>query len=170
PADVTLPPRTTAFGYYDGDLVGLIERIADHLPPSPEAPAGSVTSRASSSSWRPRQRLWKVRAKAVVLATGAHERGIAYANNDLPGTMLTGALSTYIERYAVRPGTRAVVFANNDRAYASAFALQRAGVEIAAIVDPRAGGALEGALPLAARNAGIPIVARSVVAAAHGRL
>jgi sarcosine oxidase subunit alpha len=155
--DVTLLPRTTAFGYYDGDLVGLIERVADHLPAPP-------------SSWTPRQRLWKVRAKAVVLATGAHERGIAYANNDLPGTMLAGALRTYIERYAVRPGTRAVIFANNDQAYATAFALQGAGVEIAAIVDPRAGGALDGALPHAARDAGIAIVARSVVAGAHGRL
>ena len=78
----------------------------------------------------PRQRLWKVRAKSVVLATGAHERGIAYANNDLPGTMLAGALRTYIERYAIRPGTRAVLFANNDQAYGTAFALQRAGIEI----------------------------------------
>ena len=155
-ADVTPLPRTTAFGYYDGELVGLIERVTDHTP--------------AASSWTPRQRLWKVRAKSVVLATGAHERGIAYANNDLPGTMLAGALRTYIERYAIRPGRRAVVFANNDCAYATALALQRAGVEVAAIVDPRAGGALGGALPHAARDVGIPIVARSVVAGAHGRL
>jgi sarcosine oxidase subunit alpha len=168
--DVTLLPRTTAFGYYDGDLVGLIERLADHLPRASSGSAGSTESRAGAAGWMPRQRLWKGRTKAVVLATGAHERGIAYANNDLPGTMLAGALRTYIERYAIRPGMRAVMFANNDRAYATAFALQRAGVEIAAIVDPRAGGALAGALPIAARDIGIPIVARSVVAGAHGKL
>ena len=154
--DVMLLPRTTAFGYYDGDLVGLIERVADPVP-------------TTANAWVSRQRMWKVRAKSVVLATGAHERLIAYANNDLPGTMLAGALCTYIERYAIRPGTRAVVFANNDGAYATALALQRAGVEVAAIVDPRAGGALGGALPLAARDARLPIVARSVVAGAHGR-
>ena len=154
--DVTLLLRTTAFGYYDGNLVGLIERITDHLSINP---AGL-----------PRQRLWKVRARAVVLAAGAHERGIAYANNDLPGTMLAGAVRTYVERYAVRPGSRAVVFANNDSAYATALALHRAGVAIAAIVDPRAGVGLDGALPHAARAAGLPIVAKSVVVGAHGRL
>ena len=53
-----------------------------------------------------------------MLATGAHERAIAYANNDLPGTMLAGAARTYVKRYAVKPGTRAVVFTNNDSAYA----------------------------------------------------
>ena len=155
-ADVTLLSRTTAFGYYDGNLVGMIERVADHLPGTPQ--------------WTPRQRLWKVRAKAVVLATGAHERGIAYANNDLPGTMLAGAVRTYIERYAVRPGSRAVVFANNDSAYATALALNTAGVDVAAVVDPRAGMALEGELPIAARDAGLPILAKSVIVGAHGAL
>jgi len=154
--EATLLSRTTAFGYYDGNLVGLVERVADHLAAPPE--------------WLPRQRLWKVRAKSVVLATGAHERGIAYANNDLPGTLLAGASRTYVERYAVRPGSRAVVFTNNDSAYATALALHRAGVDVSAIVDPRSGAALEGALPLAARDAGLPIVAKSVVVGAHGGL
>ncbi len=154
--DVTLLPRTAAFGYYDGNLVGLIERVGDHLP--------------SLSEWTPRQRLWKLRARAVVLATGAHERGIPYANNDLPGTMLAGAVRAYIERYAVRPGTRAVVFANNDGAYATALALHGAGVNLAAIVDPRAGPALDGELPHAAREAGLPIMAKSAIVGAHGAL
>jgi sarcosine oxidase subunit alpha len=169
--DVTLLSRTTAFGCYDGNLVGLIERVA--VPASAGPPPGNGNAAAQHvpvSGWIPRERLWKVRARSVVLATGAHERGIAYANNDLPGTMLAGALRTYIERYSVRPGTRAVVFANNDQAYATAFSLQRAGIEVAAIVDPRGGGALEGALPLAARDNVIPIVAKSVVTGAHGKV
>ncbi len=155
-SDVTLLPRTTAFGHYDGNLVGMIERVTDHLPAPP--------------AWVPRQRLWKVRARAIVLAAGAHERPIAYANNDLPGTMLAGAVRTYVERYAVRPGTRAVVFANNDSAYATALALHRAGVVVAAIVDPRAGPGLDGALPHAARKAGLPIIAKSAIVGAHGAL
>jgi sarcosine oxidase subunit alpha len=155
-ADVTLLPRTTAFGYYDGNLVGLIERVGDALAGAAEA--------------APRERLWKVRARAVVLAAGAIERGIAYANNDLPGTLLAGAACTYVDRYAVRPGSRAVLFTNNDSAYAAALALCAAGVSVAAIVDARPNGALDTSLPGRARAAGVPIIAGSAIARAHGRL
>lgn len=152
--EVKLLTRTTAFGYYDGNLVGLVERISDHLPqPSPHSP---------------RQRMWKVRAGTVVLATGAHERPIAYANNDLPGTMLADSARTYVQRYAVRPGSRAVVFTNNDSAYASALALHRAGVSIAAIVDARPLAAHPGTLVQRAREAGLSILPASVIMEAHG--
>ena len=63
---------------------------------------------------QPRQRLWRVRANRVILAAGAIERPLVFCNNDRPGVMLASAVSTYIKRYAVRPGTRAVVFTNND--------------------------------------------------------
>ncbi len=150
---VTLLTRTTAFGWYDNELVGAIERVGDHL--------------ASPLADTPRQRLWLIRAKAVVLASGAHERGIAYANNDLPGTMLASAAHTYVARYGVKPGTRAVVFANNDGAYADALALHAAGIAIAAIVDSRS--ASSGVAQARAREAGLVLKANSVVAAAHGR-
>src|SRR5205814_5830870 len=71
--EVTVLPRTTAFGYQDHDLVTLVERRTDHLP-ADSAPAF-------------RERLWRVRAKQVVLATGAHERPLVFGNNDLPGVM-----------------------------------------------------------------------------------
>jgi heterotetrameric sarcosine oxidase alpha subunit len=153
--DVTLLTRTTAFGCYDGNLVGAIERVTDHLAVHPEHV--------------PRQRLWKIRAKAVVLATGAIERGIAYANNDLPGTMLAGAARTYVERYAVRPGSRAVVFTNNDGAYADALALNSRGVEVAAIVDARIDVQSADAATARARAAGIPVTNAAMIAGAHGR-
>ena len=130
--DITLLPRTTAFGAYDGNLVGLLERVTDHLAIPP--------------AYTPRQCLWKVRAKAVVLASGAHERSIAYTNNDLPGTMLAGAALTYIKRYAVRPGSRAVIFTTNDTAYATVLALRDADVAIAAVVDARPDAQITGAL------------------------
>ena len=152
--DVTLLSRTTAFGYYDGNLVGALERVTDHLDSAPDTP---------------RQRLWKIRAKAVVLATGAIERGVAYANNDLPGTLLASAARTYVERFGVQPGKRAVVFTNNDGAYADALALHAGGVEIAAIVDVRAAAQPEGAWPVRARSAGLPVIAGAVVAGAHGK-
>ncbi len=152
---VTLLRRTTAFGYYDGNLVGLVERSAG--ADSAATPAGT-----------PRQRLWKVRARAVVLASGAIERGIAYASNDLPGTLLAGAARTYVNRYAVMPGKRAVVFTNNDSAYACALDLHRAGVDVAAIVDVRADADLTGALPQRARGAGLRVLTQHVIAAARG--
>jgi sarcosine oxidase subunit alpha len=154
--EVVLLTRTSAFGCYDGNLIGLVERVTDHLPEPPPH--------------TPRQRLWKLRARTVVLASGAHERGIAYANNDLPGTLLAGATRTYVERYGVRPGARAVVFTNNDSAYATALALQRAGVAVAAIVDARRDDHPGGALPNAARAAGLPLITGSAVTGAHGGL
>jgi sarcosine oxidase subunit alpha len=151
-ADVTLLPRTTAFGYYDQNLVGLVE----HVVAGPGRPV-------------PRQRVWHVRAQRVILAAGAHERGIAYPHNDLPGTLLASAARTYVERYAVRPGRRAVVFTNNDSAYAAALALRAGGVEIAAVVDARAS-AGQGALPQRARDAGLPTLPASAIVRAHGRM
>jgi sarcosine oxidase subunit alpha len=152
---VTLLLRTTAFGYYDGNLVGAVERITDHL--------------ASPPSHLPRQRLWMIRAKVVVLASGAHERSIAYVNNDLPGTMLAGAAHTYVARHGVKPGTRAVMFTNNDGAYADALALHAAGIAIAAIVDVRGASSSAGGLPARARDAGLPLIADAVVGAARGQ-
>ena len=152
--DVTLLSRTSAFGYYDGNLVGAVERVTDHL--------------ASAPAHTPRQRLWKIRAKAVVLASGAIERPIAYANNDLPGTLLSGAAATYVKRYGVRPGSRAVIFTNNDGAYADALALHAAGVAIAAVVDARPSASLIGALPTQTSAAGLSLLADSVIVKAHG--
>ncbi|HLW13771.1 MAG TPA: sarcosine oxidase subunit alpha family protein [Casimicrobiaceae bacterium] len=154
--DVTLLSRTTAFGYYDANLVGALERVTDHLSAAP--------------AHHPRQRLWMIRAKAVVLASGAIERGIAYANNDLPGTMLAGAAFEYTRRYGVRLGTRAVVFTNNDGAYAAALALHDAGVSIAAIVDARPESQVRGALPARARETGLAVLPGFVIAKARGRL
>jgi sarcosine oxidase, subunit alpha len=121
---VLLLPRTMALGYYDANLVTAVERINDVRGPLPES-AG------------PRQRLWKIRAGRVVLATGAIERPLIFQNNDRPGVMLASAVRTYVRRYAVGPGSRAVVYTNNDSAYETAFALHDAGIKIAAIVDVR---------------------------------
>ena len=120
-----LLPRTTVFGYYDGNSLTALERLTDHRPPG-QSPPGL-----------PRQRLWHIRTKRVVLATGAHERPLVFGDNDRPGIMLAGAAQAYLERFAVLPGRRAVLFTNNDRAYEAALALSAAGVEIAAIVDSR---------------------------------
>ncbi len=83
------------------------------------------------------QRTWRIRAAQVVIATGAIERPLVFHDNDRPGTMLASAVQTYIHRYAVRPGRRAVVFTNNSSAYQAAADMQAAGIAVAAIVDAR---------------------------------
>ena len=83
------------------------------------------------------ERNWRVRAGKVILATGAIERGLVFPDNDRPGVMLASAAQAYVNRFAVKPGERAVVFANNDSAYAAAADLLASGVDVAAIVDSR---------------------------------
>ncbi|GLS21961.1 sarcosine oxidase subunit alpha [Labrys miyagiensis] len=121
--DVTLLRRTTAFGLYDGLVVGAVERVADHLP----APGANQV----------RQRQWIIRPGRIVLATGALERPIAFPGNDRPGVMLASAAAAYVTRFGVAPGKKAVFFLNNDAAYHDADVLAAAGVEIAGIVDVR---------------------------------
>ncbi len=121
--NVTLLSRTQAFGYYAQNFLGLAERVTDHLAaPPPKAP---------------RERLWKIRAKHVVLATGAIERPLVFPDNDRPGVMLASAARTYLNRYGAKPGHQAVVFTADDTGYAAALDLHRAGVQIAAIADLR---------------------------------
>jgi sarcosine oxidase subunit alpha len=145
--------RTTAFGYYDHNYIGLLERVRDHLPPG-------------AAPHLPRQRLWKIRARQVVLATGALERPLVFAGNDRPGIMLASAVRAYLNRHAVRPGRRAVAFTNNDSAYRTALDLQRAGVGVS-VVDLRPNP--QGSLPTAARAAGIDILAGHAIAGTRGR-
>ncbi|MBV9521243.1 MAG: sarcosine oxidase subunit alpha, partial [Alphaproteobacteria bacterium] len=131
----------------------ILERLSDHLAPD---------GRAAPT---PRQRLWKVRARECVLATGAIERPLVFVNNDLPGIMLAGAAQSYVRRHAVRPGSRAVIFTNNDSAYEAALALADAGIAVAAIVDARAG---EVAASDACRKHGIALLRGHAVVAASG--
>jgi sarcosine oxidase subunit alpha len=149
--EVRVLSRTTAFGYHDHDFVTLAERRADHLP---AAAAPAI-----------RERLWKVRARQVVLATGAHERPLVFARNDLPGVMLASAVSTYLRRYAVMPGRRALLFTNNGAAYDSALALHAAGAQVT-VVDARAVPDGDGVDRV--RAAGIEILAGQVVTEASG--
>jgi len=118
-------PRTTAFGYYDHNFLALAERVTHHEP------------ERGGKTGLPRERLWRVRAGRVVLATGAIERPLVFGGNDLPGVMLASAVSTYINRYAVAPGKRALVFTNNDAGYQTALDMADAGIDVVALVDSR---------------------------------
>ena len=149
--DVMLLTRSTVFGYYDHNFLAIAERCTDHLE--------AVRRRGV------RERLWRVRAKQVVLAQGAFERPLVFCNNDRPGVMLASAVSTYINRYGVCPGERAVVFTNNDSAYQAALDLKKAGKTVL-IVDSRPGGARLVADTVS--EAGIPILQGHVVTDVSG--
>ena len=151
--EVRLLPRATVFGYYDHNHLGIAERVADHLGPAASAAV-------------PRQRLWKVRASQVVLATGAHERPLVFADNDRPGVILASAARTYVNRYAVMPGKRAVIVTNNDSAYAVAIDLADVGVAVAAVVDLRL--SPTGPLVERIREMGIELLTGWAVVDTHG--
>jgi sarcosine oxidase, subunit alpha len=153
-SDVMLLTRTTAFGYFPHNLIGLNQRLSDHLAHPPEG--------------LPRERLWQVRAGSVVLATGAIERPLVFPGNDRPGILLAGAAQTYLNRYGVRVGTRAVIVTSGDDAYQTALDLRAAGVAVAAVADLRAEAA--GALPDAVRREGIQVLPGSTVLGTTGSL
>ncbi|MBG0828878.1 (2Fe-2S)-binding protein [Planomonospora sp. ID67723] len=123
--EVRVLPRTTAVGYHDHNYVVAVEE--------------RDANRGRESGGR---RLWHLRARRVVLATGAHERPVAFPGNDRPGVMLASAARTYANRYGVLPGRRAVVFTCTDSGHEAARDLAAAGVEIVEIVDPRRDGAV----------------------------
>ena len=122
---VTILSRSTVTGYYDHNFLVVNERRTDHIGPS------------QASSKRVRERLWRIRAKQVVIATGAIERPLVFDGNDTPGVMLASAVSTYIRRYAVAPGRNGAVFTNNDSGYQAALDMASAGMKVRALVDIR---------------------------------
>ncbi|MFK7854672.1 MAG: sarcosine oxidase subunit alpha family protein [Granulosicoccus sp.] len=150
---VTQLSRATANGYHDHNFLTISERRSDHL--GDKAGAGQT-----------RQRLHKVRAASVVLATGAHERPLVFANNDLPGCMVASSISHYIRRYAVIPGQKLIVMTSNDGGYRCAMDWLEAGREVSCIVDTRK--KPDGAVTEKAIELGIKVLVGSVVIEAKG--
>jgi methylglutamate dehydrogenase subunit C len=150
--NVRLMPRTTVVGVYDGGTYSALERVNDHVAEPPP--------------YEPRQRLWRIFARRAILAAGAIERPLTFGDNDRPGIMLAGAVRAYVNRYAVRPGRRAVIFATNDESARTALDLADAGVGVAAIVDPRAEPGTE--VAAAAKRCGARLIAGGAVTRAHG--
>ncbi len=151
---VRIMTRTTAIAYYHQNMVGLCERLTDHLETQPKDV--------------PRERLWRVRARQVVLAQGALEKPLIFDGNDRPGVMLAGAAQTYLNRYGVRVGDRPVVVTSHDSAWYAAFDLHEAGAKVQAIIDTRP--AVRGDLTERARALGIPVRLSHTVTATTGRL
>ncbi|MCA0921526.1 sarcosine oxidase subunit alpha family protein [Pseudooceanicola nanhaiensis] len=137
--NVTMRLRCMGSGVYDHGYALGYERLTDHAP----------------RNIGPRHRLWRIRAARIVTATGAIERPLAFAGNDVPGVMLASALRDYVVNYAVSPGDRVVVVTNNDDAYRTALAVKAAGLTVPAIIDARPNGG--GVLAAEAEAAGISV-------------
>ncbi|MFL5115438.1 MAG: sarcosine oxidase subunit alpha family protein [Microvirga sp.] len=148
--EVRVMRRTSVFGAYDHGTYGVVERVSDHFAAPPEH--------------EPRQRAWRIVAKRTVVAAGAIERPMVFAGNDRPGVMLAGAVRTYLNRFAVAPGRRAVVCTSGDDAWRTVADLARAGVEVAAVVEARA--AVDEAVAAQAKGARVMLGAE--VVGTHG--
>ncbi len=148
---VTIHTRTTAAGVYDHGYVLADERVADHTP----------------GDGRPKHRLWRIRAGRIITATGAIERPLSFAGNDIPGVMLAGAVRDFVTNHGVSAGDRTVIVTNNDSAYLTALALKAAGLDVPAIIDARE--VADGALPEAARAAGLRVLTGRGIAKVQGK-
>jgi sarcosine oxidase subunit alpha len=152
--NVTILPRTTAFGYYAQNLIALCQRITDHLPtPSKDAP---------------REWLWQIRAKKVIIAQGSIERHLVFANNDRPGIMMASAGRAYLNKYGVSVGTKVGIYTACDSAYAAAFDLKSAGTDIPVIVDSRKD--VDASLLERAKELGIDVLIDHAVIDTAGKL
>jgi sarcosine oxidase subunit alpha len=152
--NVRLMTRTQAFGYYAQNFVALNERIPEaDLIADPDLP---------------RERLWQMRAREVVLASGAIERPLVFANNDRPAVMLADSARRYGRQYGAKVGDRVVVATTHDSAYRAAVDLKTAGVGVALIVDLRPES--KGPLADAARAMGIEVLAGAAIVGVDGRL
>ncbi|MBU9699509.1 sarcosine oxidase subunit alpha family protein [Rhodobacteraceae bacterium HSP-20] len=148
--NVSLRARCTAAGVYDHGYVLADEKVADHTP----------------GDGRPKHRLWRIRAGKILTATGAIERPISFAGNDIPGVMLAASVRDYVVNWAVSPGDRTVVVTNNDDGYRTAITLKEAGLAVPAIIDARANPS--GDLVAKARALGLRIEAGRGVAKVKG--
>ncbi|MEO0945925.1 MAG: 2Fe-2S iron-sulfur cluster-binding protein, partial [Pseudomonadota bacterium] len=150
--NVRIRLRTMGAGIYDHGYLLLDERLTNH----------------SAEATGPRHRLWKVRSRQIITATGAIERPLSFAGNDLPGVMLASAVRDYVVNYGVAPGRRTVLVTNNDDGYRTALALVEAGAKVPVILDAR--DTANGPLAEAARAAGIRVTPGRGIARVAGQL
>lgn len=141
--EVRIIRRGVVFGYHDHNFLTIRESLTDHLPPKERKGF--------------RERLWRVRAAQVVLATGSHERPMVFGNNDLPGVMLSSAMADYARLYGVLVGQRIVLLSNNDTAYSDALTLYSCGANVT-VADVRASEPVPGGLLHQAKSAGIEVL------------
>ena len=116
--------RTSLAAYHGYNYLLARENLTDHL---------NINEKKNKI----RQRLWKIRAKKVIIASGSIERPLIFSNNDRPGIILSSSIKKYIDYYGVKTGENISLFTNNDSAYETAISLNKSGVKVNVIVDIR---------------------------------
>jgi len=122
--NLTIKTRTTLAAYHSYNYLLARENLTDHL---------SLNEKKDKI----RQRLWKIRAKKVIIATGAMERPLIFNNNDRPGIILSSSIKKYIDYYGVKCGQNISLFTNNDSTYETAISLSKSGVIVNSVIDIR---------------------------------
>jgi len=138
--NVLVKNRSQVFGYYDHNMMVMLERTRDHIE--------------NPTKFTPRQRLWYIRAKEVIVSTGSIERPLVFGNNDRPGIMLASAAKEYMKVYGVLVGKKPIIFTNNDSGYETAIEFKKNGVN-PLVVDIRKNS--EGSIIQEAKNLDIDI-------------
>ena len=113
--NVIVKKRSQVFGYYDHNMMVMFERTKDHIE--------------NPTEFTPRQRLWYIRAKEVIISTGSIERPLVFGNNDRPGIMLASAAKEYMKVYGVIVGKNPIIFTNNDSGYDTAIEFKKNGID-----------------------------------------
>jgi len=149
--NVTVKNRSQVFGYYDHNMLVMSERISDHLP--------------KTNKYTPKQRLWYIRAKEVLISSGSIERPLVFGNNDTPGVMLSSAAKEYLKIYGVLVGKKPLVFTNNDSGYETAIEFKKNGID-PVVLDSRKDPSSE--IVNEAKSLNIEIKFSHVVVAAKG--
>ena len=122
--NLEIKTRTSVAAYHGYNFLLARENLTDHLP-------------LNKKKDKIRQRLLKIRAKKVIVATGSIERPLIFNNNDRPGIILSSAIKKYSDYYGVVCGKENILFTNNDSAYETAISLFNKGIKINAIIDIR---------------------------------
>ena len=149
--NVTMRSRMMGAGIYDHGYILGYERLNDHL----------------AADEGPRHRLWRIRAKQIITATGSIERPVSFPSNDIPGVMLASAVRDYATNFGVATGNKIAVYTNNDDAYRTAITLNEVGIEVPVIVDARVGGG--GELADRARALGIRVENGKAISKVFGK-
>ena len=120
--NVIVKNRSQVFGYYDHNMMVMFERTRDHIE--------------NPNKFTPRQKLWYIRAKEIIISAGSIERPLIFGNNDRPGILLSSAAKEYLKVYGVLVGRKPIIFTNNDSAYDTAIEFKKNGIN-PLVVDTR---------------------------------
>lgn len=141
PGSIEVLKNATCFGIYEGNLLGISKD----------------------------EKLFKVRAKKIIVCTGSFERPYAFANNDLPGLFLGEGIQRLVNLHSIKPGQQAVVVTDGAHAQEIVSTLLKADVKISAIATTNGSPALTAAIQVRLKEEGTQLLDGYVALEAVGK-